>query len=91
MIPLTVALLMVPASHLYVAPNSTMRLVLWARPDGLVTLKINEETGQAATDADANAVFEIFRKEKVPTSGAASPAETTENGNDAAAIPEQLF
>ncbi|VAW55588.1 Multimodular transpeptidase-transglycosylase [hydrothermal vent metagenome] len=62
-----------------------------ARPDGLVTLKINEETGQAATDADVNAVFEIFRKEKVPTSGSASPVKTTENGKDAAAIPEQLF
>ena len=62
-----------------------------ARPDGLVTMKINEETGQAATDADTHAIFEIFRKEKVPASGAVSPAETSENGKDAAAIPEQLF
>ena len=62
-----------------------------ARPDGLVTLKINAETGQAATDTDTNTVFEIFRKEKVPTTGTAAPAEMPANGDDAAAIPEQLF
>jgi len=61
------------------------------RPDGLVTLKINAETGQAATDADTNTVFEIFRKEKVPTTGTATPSESPANGDDAAAIPEQLF
>ena len=62
-----------------------------ARPDGLVTMKINAETGQAATDADANAVFELFRKEKAPMAGVVSPSETQTGGNDAAAIPEQLF
>ncbi len=62
-----------------------------ARPDGLVTLKINAETGQAATDADTNTVFEIFRKEKVPTAGTATPVELPANGEDATAIPEQLF
>ncbi len=62
-----------------------------ARPDGLVTLKINAETGQAATDADTNTVFEIFRKEKVPTAGTATPVELPTKGEDATAIPEQLF
>jgi penicillin-binding protein 1A len=61
------------------------------RPDGLVTLKINAETGLAATDTDTNTVFEIFRKEKVPTTGSATPAELPTGGNDATAIPEQLF
>jgi penicillin-binding protein 1A len=61
------------------------------RPDGLVTLKINAETGQAATDADTNTVFEIFRKEKVPTTGTATPVTQQENGDAATAIPEQLF
>jgi len=60
------------------------------RPDGLVTMKINAETGQAATDADTNTVFEIFRKENVPTAGGTVPAEMPA-GDDAAAIPEQLF
>ena len=62
-----------------------------ARPDGLVTMKINAETGQAATDADTNTVFEIFRKERAPLASEVAPVELPANGADAAAIPEQLF
>jgi penicillin-binding protein 1A len=62
-----------------------------ARPDGLVTMKINAETGQAATDTDTNTVFEIFRKEKAPIAAATAPVELPAGGDDAAAIPEQLF
>ncbi len=62
-----------------------------ARPDGLVTMKINAETGQAATDTDTNTVFEIFRKERAPTLGTAAQVESPANSDDAAAIPEQLF
>ena len=61
------------------------------RPDGLVTIKINAETGEAATDADTNTVFEIFRKERAPTVNSATSSETPANGDDAQAIPEQLF
>ena len=61
------------------------------RPDGLVTMKINAETGQAATDADTNTVFEIFRKENVPVTGGAGPVESPASGENATAIPEQLF
>jgi penicillin-binding protein 1A len=61
------------------------------RPDGLVTVKINADTGQAATDADTNTVFEIFRKERVPAVGNTEPAEMPANGEGATAIPEQLF
>ena len=61
------------------------------RPDGLVTIKINAETGQAATDIDTNTVFEIFRKEKVPMAATTAPVELPANGDDASAIPEQLF
>jgi len=61
------------------------------RPDGLVTMKINAETGQAATDTDTNTVFEIFRKEKAPIVGSTAPSGTPANGDDAQAIPEQLF
>ncbi|MCW8852033.1 MAG: penicillin-binding protein 1A [Gammaproteobacteria bacterium] len=61
------------------------------RPDGLVTLKINAETGQAATDADTNTVFEIFRKENVPATGGVEQLELPAGGENATAIPEQLF
>jgi len=60
-------------------------------PEGLVTMKINAETGRAATDVDTNTIFEIFRKENVSTVSNAAPAELPANGDDAAAIPEQLF
>ncbi len=61
------------------------------RPDGLVTMKINAETGQAATDADTNTVFELFRKENVPATGGAGQVESLPSGENATAIPEQLF
>ncbi|MFV2003683.1 MAG: penicillin-binding protein 1A, partial [Gammaproteobacteria bacterium] len=61
------------------------------RPDGLVTMKINAETGQAATDDDTNTIFEIFRKERAPVLSSETPVETPANGSDATAIPEQLF
>ena len=61
------------------------------RPDGLVTMKINAETGAAATDADTNTVFEIFRNERAPVVGAAAPVESPGNGETASEIPEQLF
>jgi len=61
------------------------------RPDGLVTMKINAETGQAATDADTNTIFEIFRKENVPSTGGAEQVESPVGGEGATAIPEQLF
>ncbi len=62
-----------------------------ARPDGMVTMKINAETGLAATDADTNTVFEMFRKEKAPVIRTVMPVEIPTAGGDAIAIPEQLF
>jgi len=60
------------------------------RPEGLVTLKINAETGAAATDLDKDTIFEIFRSENAPKVGESVPATT--NGVEAGVpIPEQLF
>jgi penicillin-binding protein 1A len=63
------------------------------RPDGLVTMKINAETGLAATDADTDTVFEIFREEKAPSINNSAPVELPTGGDGKAAkeIPEQLF
>lgn len=60
------------------------------RPEGLVTVKINTKTGEAASDADTDTSFEIFRSENVP-----AVKNTVESGGvdagEAAPIPEQLF
>ena len=64
-----------------------------ARPEGLVTMKINAETGQVATDTDTDTIFEIFRKERAPTAISVndSSVDIHTNGENATAIPEQLF
>jgi penicillin-binding protein 1A len=64
-----------------------------ARPEGLVTMKINAETGQAATDTDTDTIFEIFRKERAPTALSVndSSVDIHTKGDNATAIPEQLF
>lgn len=60
------------------------------RPDGLVTMKINAETGAAAKDLDKDTIFEIFRSENVPGVADSSPGVNTDL-ETGAPIPEQLF
>lgn len=64
-----------------------------ARPEGLVTMKINAETGQVAADSDTDTIFEIFRKERAPKAISVndSSVDIRTNGENATAIPEQLF
>ena len=61
------------------------------RPEGLVTVKINAETGEAATDQDTDTVFEIFRSENAPVSDNSAQSVAPVKGGDKAPIPEQLF
>jgi len=59
------------------------------RPEGLVNVKINAETGELASASDKNVVFEIFRAELAPKEeNAESLPSNTGNKGD---IPEQLF
>ncbi len=60
------------------------------RPAGLVTVKIDAATGEAATDDDTNTIFEIFRKENVPVIKSGDTAGTGSRHGQAP-IPEQLF
>ncbi len=55
------------------------------RPQGLVTVKINTETGELAGNDDVNTEFEIFRSENVPT----RQSDMVPTGGED--IPEQLF
>ena len=67
------------------------------RPDGLVTVRIDPETGLLANTGDENAIFETFRAEEVPTKKSSSTpiyANTDEEGNMTEVPrkePEQLF
>ncbi|VAW65494.1 Multimodular transpeptidase-transglycosylase, partial [hydrothermal vent metagenome] len=59
------------------------------RPEGLVNVKINAETGELANAKDTNVVFEVFREELAPqeVSRGRLPANSGNKGD----IPEQLF
>lgn len=62
------------------------------RPEGLVNVRIDPETGQLAHASNPNAIFEVFRLEQAPT----SITETKQpdvfiQTNEAASTPEQLF
>ena len=61
------------------------------RPEGLVTMKINAETGAAATDLDKDTIFEIFRSEYAPKVGVLSSPGVNTDVKTGAPIPEQLF
>ena len=61
------------------------------RPEGLVTVKINAETGAAATDLDKDTIFEIFRSENAPVPGVTISPTAPIGSETATPIPEQLF
>lgn len=58
------------------------------QPDGIVTVRIDPETGERARPGDPDAIFEIFRAEEVP------PYNDNGNGNgnrNDDQLPEELF
>ena len=62
------------------------------RPEGLVNVRIDPETGQLANASNPDAIFEVFRLEHAPT----STTETKQPDvfipdNEATSTPEQLF
>ncbi|MBU2886617.1 penicillin-binding protein 1A [Gilvimarinus agarilyticus] len=59
------------------------------RPDGIVTVRIDPETGKRAAANDPDAIFEIFRASEVPAT-----KDTESAGGDntnADILPEELF
>ncbi len=65
------------------------------RPDGLVTVRINPETGQTALPDEDNAIFELFRKENAPTPSPKQrphhPSTTNGAQNGKPLAPEDIF
>ncbi len=59
------------------------------QPEGLVTVKIDPETGKRATASQSNSIFEIFRSEMAPN--AEKEAETHNNQQEDDLTPEELF
>jgi len=57
------------------------------RPEGLVEVKINADTGELAAPGDPKAIFETFRSERAPKPGQVMPVVPA----DGEGIPEQLF
>ncbi len=62
------------------------------QPPGLVTVRIDPETGLLADSKDRKAIFETFFADHVPTRGAGPGTAKAGDGPDgSSAIPEQLF
>ena len=59
------------------------------RPENIVSVKINPETGELARVNDKDAIFEIFRAERAPKGRAAPNISDESDGQQV--IPEQLF
>ncbi|MGV6858021.1 MAG: penicillin-binding protein 1A [bacterium] len=58
----------------------------WEKPEGMVTVKIDPETGLRARPGNQKAVLETFRREFVPDEESAVASSTGE-----VQVPEQLF
>jgi len=64
------------------------------QPDGLVSVRIDPETGNRAYPGQTNAIFETFRVENIPKEMQQAPALNNESqsySSDEEDIPEQLF
>jgi penicillin-binding protein 1A len=71
------------------SPEHTLK-----QPDGMVTVRIDPDTGLLASSENPRAIFETFRAEDVPARAAleTSRKSTLENPqSNPAAIPEHLF
>ena len=63
--------------------------LMMERPEGLVTVKINPETGELAAPGDKNAIFEVFRAERAPKVMQSGTRLESNDGREV--MPEQLF
>ena len=62
------------------------------QPDDMVTIKIDEATGELARPGDASAVEEIFRAERTPKQMALPKTTGSDtSGKSQEAAPEQVF
>ncbi len=69
-----------------------------SQPEGMVSVRIDAQTGQYTAADNPDAIFELFRVENAPQPGTAQPVlpdgengENGGNGSGGSAITEQLF
>ncbi|MEY8203791.1 MAG: penicillin-binding protein 1A [Bermanella sp.] len=71
-------------------PNAPLK-----QPDGLVSVRIDPQTGKRAYPGQSNAIFEMFRVENIPQEMQQAPGLSTgeqfDKVSDDEDIPEQLF
>ncbi|PCJ47707.1 MAG: peptidase [Moraxellaceae bacterium] len=60
-----------------------------AQPEGIVTVKIDPETGKRATASQSKTIFEIFRSELAP--GIEATAKSTPSSSEGDVTPGELF
>ncbi len=61
-------------------------------PPGLITVRIDRDTGLVTGADNPHALFEIFRSDRIPRRHAGLPtARSTPPTETAASVPEQLF
>jgi penicillin-binding protein 1A len=63
------------------------------QPEGIVSVRIDAETGMLASPGQNNAIFEYFREENVPQQPVkvAPSFDSDDTGNEEEFIPEQMF
>ena len=61
------------------------------RPEGLVTIRIDPESGEPSPAGDSGAIFETFRAENAPLRTSASAARSAHALSGESGAPEQLF
>ncbi|WP_199243973.1 penicillin-binding protein 1A [Bacterioplanes sanyensis] len=65
--------------------------VPYRQPEGIVSVRIDPETGLLAPAGQSNAIFEYFRAENVPTEFAKPAATVEQQQEKGGVVPEQLF
>lgn len=60
-------------------------------PDGLVSIRIDPNTGKRAQPSQSNAIFEIFRVEDVPGYGSEDASDFGDESDGSEVLPEDLF
>jgi penicillin-binding protein 1A len=64
------------------------------QPEGIVTVRINPETGLRAGPDDKSAIFEIFRADNIPEASASAPTNNKNGTGDITntpTLPEDIF